>query len=344
MRALLRWKKEDGARVEGTRTLDQSKVQAPGVVKIPGGWRLFYTAVGPAKPFAECQGYILSAVSQDGVTFQPEPGIRLTPQPQLPHMALRVLAPTVTRLANGDWRMYFESRGAADRPTVICSAISTDLLEWTIEEGIRLQSPGGLGGPRYLALPDGRGRLYCCRSEWGPEGLGGRRISQSVASAISSDGLNFGFEPGCRMRDKQGDLDSAGITAAEVLPPSDHDGNWTMFYSAWQEVPPGHATPVHPSHDPHAVATGRSADFAAASIASDMSGYRSRILVASSPDGLTWRRGQCVIEGLGYGQPGLDAVHAEDMSVIDIGHGRYRMYYAACDKDGHWRVASAVTE
>ncbi len=155
-----RWRKEAGARLQGARDLDSSKLQAPGVVPIPsGGFRLFYTAVGPAKPFPTCQGYILSAVSDDGVIFHKEPGIRVAPQPRLPHMSLRVIAPSVTQLSDGSWRMYFESRGSADRPAVICSAISSDMLYWEIEEGIRLQNANGIGGPRYLALPEGSGRL-----------------------------------------------------------------------------------------------------------------------------------------------------------------------------------------
>jgi hypothetical protein len=64
---------------------------------------------------------------------------------------------------------------------------------------------------------------------------------------------------------------------------------------------------------------------------------------AHSPDGLVWDEARCVIEGAGYGGEGLDAIHAEDMSVVPIGGGRYRMYYAACDRDGNWRIASAVT-
>ena len=40
----------------------------------------------------------------------------------------------------------------------------------------------------------------------------------------------------------------------------------------------------------------------------------------------------------------IDAVHAEDMSVIETGDGRHRMYYAACGPDGNWRIASAVSE
>jgi hypothetical protein len=331
--------------LQGTRPLDRSKLQAPCVVRIPnGGFRLYYTAVGPAKPFPLCQGYILSAISKDGLEFCKEPGIRLAPQPALPHLSLRLIAPTVTRCADGLWRMYFESRGPANRPTVICSAVSFDMLNWELEEGIRLQNSGGVGGPRYLSLPDGRCRLYCFTSEFGPGGVeSGQRISTSVISAITSDGLNFEFESGYRLRDRQAEYDTAGISAAEVIPPHSSDDRWTMYYSAWQDVPSGTKVPLHPSQDVDAVNSGKSADFAAASIDSDMSGYRSRIYAAFSMDGLTWERTACVIDGAGYGAPSLDAVHAEDMSLVQLDDGGFRMYYAACDTHGSWRILSAVT-
>lgn len=340
-----RWRKEAGPRLQGSRALDSSKVQGPCIVGIPGGgFRLFYTAVGPAKPFPRCQGYLLSAISDDGLLFHPEPGIRLAPQPRIPHMCLRVLVPSIAQCADGRWRMYFESRGPADRPTVICSAISSDMLNWQLEDGIRLQRLGGLGGPRYLPLPDGRGRLYCFGADFGQEGPNsGERPSQSVLSASTADGLNFKLEPGFRMRSKQADYDSIGITAAEVITPSFVGDNWTMFYSAWQDAPLGTVKPVHPSQDADAETDGLSEDFAAASIAADMAGYRSRIFVAYSADGLQWDGAKCAIEGAGYGGEGLDAVHAEDMSLIKIGKEMYRMYYAACDNDGKWRIASAVT-
>lgn len=347
MKTTYRWRKEAGARLRGFRDLDSSKLQAPCIVRIPsGGFRLFYTAVGPAKPYPFCQGYILSAVSDDGLAFRTEPGIRVAPRPAVPYMSLRLVGPTVTPCAGGRWRMYFEARGLADQSTVICSAISCDMLRWDHEPGIRLQGMSGVGGPRYVPLPDGRGRLYCFASECGPRGSGrsdGSR-SQNVVSAITDDGLNFAFEPGYRMQDKQSAYDTAGITAAEVIPPSAVGDDWIMFFSAWQDVPAGTAVPLHPSLDPNAVADGLAADFAAASIAADMAGYRSRIFMAHSPDGLLWNRVECSIEGTGYGGEGLDAVHAEDMSLIKIGQGRYRMYYAACDKDGNWRIASAVAE
>jgi hypothetical protein len=338
------WIKEEGPRLQGSRDLDSSKLQSPCIVRVPaGGYRLFYTAVGPAKPYPECQGYILSAVSEDGLTFEKEPGIRLAPQPGILHMSLRVISPSVTQCADGRWRMYFESRGPASIPTVICSAISSDMLHWELEEGIRFQSSGGVGGVRYLALPDGRGRLYCFESVHGAGGLShGPRISQRIVSAITADGLHFEKEPGVRVLDQQSEYDSSGITTGEVIAPLDAGDPWTMLISAWQIPVPGAAVPVHPSHDVEAIANGRSADFAAASITSDMSGYRSRIFVSKSTDGLTWEPLELVLEGAGYGREGLDAVHAEDMCLIRIVPGRYRMYYAACDAQGRWCVASAI--
>ena len=337
-----RWQKEPGPRVQGSRPLDSSKLQSPCIVRNPGGgYRLFYTAVGPDKPFTVCQGYILSAVSDDGLLFRTEPGIRVAPQPEMAHACLRVIAPNVAPLAGGGWRMYFEARGPADQPTVICSAVSDDLLDWEYEDAIRLQNAGGVGSPRFLPLPDGRGRLYCCGSECGPE-HSGKRAKVGVLSAVTGDGLNFEFEPGLRLRARQAERE-ASISAAEVSAPTTPGDSWTMLYSEWQDVPPGTVVPVHPSSDPNAVANGLSANFAAASIATDMAGYRSRIFISHSNDGLLWEPGECVIEGAGYDGEGLDAVHAEDMSLIEIAEGRYRMYYAACDANGRWRIASAVT-
>jgi len=338
MKSALHWQREEGARLEGSRELDSSKLQAPAVVAAPsGGYRLFYTAVGPGKPFPRCQGYILSAFSEDGLNFVKDPGIRLAPRPDVPYMSLRLVSPDIARRADGRWRMYVEGRGPATLPTVIVSAVSADMLRWEFDEGIRLQTPGGIGGPRYTALPDGRGRLYCFESVCGPDG--GGRTSMPIVSAVTSDGLNFEFEPGYRMRDRTAKWNEVGVTAAKVIPPTADDDRWIMLYSAWQDVPPGTVVPPHPSQDPNA---DLNADFAAATIACDICGYRSRIMVAFSDDGLSWRHAGCAIDGAGYGGEGMDAIHAEDMSLIRLDDGRYRMYYAACDNAGAWRVLSAV--
>ena len=341
----LRWIREAGPRVAGSRDLDRSKVQAPGIVRDPsGGYRLFYTAIGSDRPFEACQGSIFSAFSNDGLNFVPDDGIRVAPDPAVPDRSLRVLAPSVTQVEDRLWRMYFESRGPADRPTLIGSARSTDLLEWEVEEGARLASAEGVGGPRYVSLGDGRGRLYYSESYFDGGGLAdGQRMSQSIISAVTTDGLHFERELGDRMQDRYSEQEDVGITAADVMVPANETERWWMLYSAWQDVPAGTQKPLHPSNDPQAVDRGTSADFAVASIASDMAGYRSRIFAASSDDGLSWTREGCVIEGEGHEQAGIDAVHAEDMSVIRLDDGGYRMYYAACDRAGNWCIASAKT-
>jgi predicted GH43/DUF377 family glycosyl hydrolase len=331
-------------RVAGSRGLDLWKVQAPGIVRRPeGGWRLFYTAVGPERPFPHCQGLLLSAVSDDGVNFVVEPGIRVAPDPKRPEMALRVLAPTVIPVGQGIWRMYFEARGTADRPTVIASALSTDQVNWTIEEGLRLACADDLHGPRALREPDGTVRLECIRCPHASNTQTATPEPARVVTARSCDGLRFDWLPGERLRAGPGLLESAGITAAEVCPPAFPGDAWRMVYSAWQEPPPGTVIPQHPSHDPEAVRNGQSADFARASIAVDLAGYRSRILLATSDDGLAWQRGPVIVEGAGYENDEIDAIHAEDMTMADLGDGRFRMYYAACDRHGAWRIASAVT-
>src|SRR5690349_1969225 len=75
----VRWRNDPGWRIAGGRPLDASKVQAPGVPRRPDGrvarspdgrMRLFYTGVGPGRPFPRAQGSILSAVSEDGLDFQ----------------------------------------------------------------------------------------------------------------------------------------------------------------------------------------------------------------------------------------------------------------------------------
>jgi hypothetical protein len=218
------------------------------------------------------------------------------------------------------------------------------MLNWEFEEGIRLQCFGGLGGPRYLKLSDGSGRLYCFAIKVNKKDKNGdRKPTNDIICANTSDGINFEIQTGCYFRQEQTEFDSVGITAAEVIAPENVDDDYTMVYSEWQNVPPGTIVPLHPSKCPDADEGEGNKDFAAASIATDMSGYRSRIYMAHSNDGLIWDRGECIINGSGYGGQGLDAVHAEDMSLMKIADGMYRMYYAACDKKGKWRIASAIS-
>ena len=331
----LKWNKEPGVRIQGSRPEDNAKLLAPCIAHKPdGGYRMIYTAVGPAKPFDACQGYLLSAVSDDGLHFEPEPGIRLAPREELPHLCIRALCADIVELEDGRWRIYFEARGGR-QPYVVCSAISSDMLHWELEEGIRLQPPGGAGGPRYLSLPDGRSRLYYCTAPKLADGSS----AKSVASAVSDDGLHFETEPDFRLRWEDAGDNPSGITTAEVIPPKWDGDCWTMYYSPWEHIPAGSGPYPKPDFNPDALAD----EFVTASITTDISGFRSRIRVAYSDDGLSFAGNDVVVEGGGYDSDDLEAIHAEDMSLIEIAPDRYRMYYAACDRRGNWRLASAVS-
>ena len=339
-----RWIREPGVRVAGSRPLDAGKVQAPCAIPLPDGRvRLLYTAIGPERPFPDCQGVILSAISDDGLDFRPEPGIRLAPDPAVPERALRVLAPSVARLPDGRWRCYVEVRGTADRPTAIASAVSDDLLAWTWEPGLRVAPPLGAGAPRWHPDAEGAGgRLVCTvgREVPGPDGAPVR--TQVAVVARSEDGLAFAILPGTLVPARTARHDSAGITAAQVVPPARPGEPWRLIWSAWEDRPAdAPPPPLHPSLDPDAVARGTSRDFAAASIAADLSGYRSRLLCARSADGVTWGPAAVIVAGEGYGGTGVDAIHAEDMSVIRLADGTLRAYDAVCDTAGRWTVASA---
>ena len=113
------------------------------------------------------------------------------------------------------------------------------------------------------------------------------------------------------------------------------------MFSAWQDRPAGWPEPLHPSHDPDALDNGRSVDFAAESIAADLSGYRSRLFLATSPDGVAYTGAELLVEGDGYGGTDLDAIHAEDMALLRMPDGALRMYYAGCDFAGRWCVLRA---
>ena len=346
----MEWRKEPGLRVKSSRPLDDGKVQAPGAVLLPGGGvRLYYTAVGSAKPFAACQGYILSAISQDGFNFKPEPGIRLAPRPDLPHASLRLLSPTCHLCPDGRWRMYVEARGHAlgpragdsrpgmqvskpgGTPTLICSAHSHNGLDFEWEAGVRVSQPDGIRAPRYLPMPTSScataGKLLFCSNRG------------DALSATTTDGVNFELDTGFRLRTMKLPHDT-GFSAVDVCPPLDtatahEQRKWTMLFSTWTQAPVGARSdiPPHPSGDPDAVAKGTSAAFAEVSIAGDLNGHRSRIFVAHSDDGGLnftttpsgkFERGECVIEGSGYSPQrtvdgyGVDTDDAETVAEAGV--------------------------
>jgi hypothetical protein len=203
---------------------------APRVLALPeGGFRMYYTQILPRKGFpAGANDYdnattrILSATSSDGVSWTPEPGVRLSAQ-QGGAGNFRVVSSEVVPQSNdsGGLRMYYECcAGPQSKQNSIRSAVSTDGLNWTVEPATRLEFPEcNLSAPRILFLDDGRIRLFCAERGTG------------IISAISTDdGLTFTREPGIRIApDQQYDHLTAFAPEIQRLPL----GGYRMYYAGY---------------------------------------------------------------------------------------------------------------
>jgi hypothetical protein len=129
------WAKDPQIAIDLDRPLDSTKILTPNVIRLPGGgYRMYYTGLGPARSVAHSQGYILSATSEDATTWEKDPAVRVDVHE--PNAWLRVLCPDVIPLPDGGYRMYYEARSAG-RPFKILSAVSPDGLEWQGEPGVR---------------------------------------------------------------------------------------------------------------------------------------------------------------------------------------------------------------
>ena len=189
------WNKDAWIAIDLDSPLDSERILTPNVIRLPGGgYRLYYTGLGPARTAPDCIGYILSASSRDAVTWVKDPGVRVDVFP--PHAALWTLCPDVIPLPDGRYRMYFEAR-SPDQPTVILSAVSDDGLAFTVEPGIRVgDGRWSYGTPRCLYIePAAEGasapryRLY--HHKYTFPLVSGLDAGNEIISAVSADGLHF---------------------------------------------------------------------------------------------------------------------------------------------------------
>lgn len=177
------WKKDEGIRI--------SDGGVPYVYKLKDGrFRLYYCGAGG----------ILSAISQDGLNFEKEPGLRISPANGTGNPESIVCDPTLIELSDGKIRMYYKGAngfgGPGEAIHKIFSAISSDGLNFQ-KEGLRIDSEktGDIGWasvPEAIKLTDGKIRIYYVSGD--PEAEGG------IMSAISKDGLNFEKEKGVRVK------------------------------------------------------------------------------------------------------------------------------------------------
>lgn len=153
------------------------------IYRLPdGSYRMyFHTRFDAAK-----QG-IGSAVSADGINFTKEPGLRISSKDAGFDAGVPLSPGDIVPTRDGRYRMYFSSlswMGSGDLTfETVKSAVSDDLLTWTVEEGERLGGSSQISGgehPSAIANPDGSVTLFY-----------GRNINFALFYSTSPDGLNF---------------------------------------------------------------------------------------------------------------------------------------------------------
>jgi hypothetical protein len=177
---------------------DGSRIQPtlPRVLALSNGLLRAYFGCGNGT--TGCSGPnagIVSAVSNDqGLTWTMESGVRIplsaTGQTQS-QVFLSGLSVVPTR--DGRWRGYFSTQIPMLTPTtpaVAMSATSTDLLNWTLDAGVRIGTGAALSGiplhAKAIANSDGSITLFY----WRPQAMGGGAMYTST----SADGLIFTTE------------------------------------------------------------------------------------------------------------------------------------------------------
>lgn len=196
----------DGSRFApepGDRVDRQSAGPHKRIFRLPDGrWRMFFNT----PPQAAAKG-IGSAISTDGLAFMVERGLRIAVADAgvLPHPDLS--AGDVVPLSDGRYRMYFSSFTLGDRRPdttgnpneFVKSAISTDLLSWTVESGVRIgpgaqRLTGSAEHPAALLNSDGSVSLFYGRVKFADPPRPGLHPDSGLYVAISKDGLTFESE------------------------------------------------------------------------------------------------------------------------------------------------------
>ncbi|MFK7777071.1 MAG: hypothetical protein QM501_02960 [Gimesia sp.] len=205
-------------------------IVSPRVIALPGGgYRMYYTQIlsragfpAGANDYDNTTARILSAVSEEGTKWIPEPGVRLSPEIGGAGEFRVVSSEVVPTAVEGQLRMYYECcPGPQLVASTIRSAVSSDGgLEWNSEDGVRMgSSEHRYSTPRILFLEGGRCRLYCME------------IGRGIVSALSNDGgLTFHREPGIRIA-QDGVYDSHSAFASEIIRVA--DAGYVMYYAGY---------------------------------------------------------------------------------------------------------------
>ncbi|MAG34857.1 MAG: hypothetical protein CL878_01185 [Dehalococcoidia bacterium] len=302
------WSKDPWIAIDQDTPLDSERVLTPNVIRLPGGgYRMYYMGRGPERAVPEAVGYVLSASSEDAITWVKDSGVRVDVFP--PNASVRTLCPDVIPLPDGRYRMYFEA-GSPDQPTVVLSAVSEDGLAFAVEPGIRVgDAKWSYGSPRCVYVQSGDSgeaapmyRLY--HHKYTFPLVSGIDAGNEIVSSISEDGLDFKREPGVRIA-QETSRETMAVYAPEVIRLG--DGTYRMYYAAWTDEISGGA------------------------------------FSATSQDGLDWVKDSGICVELGTSGT-WDADMVSEPCIIGLRNGRARLFYEARDDDGNCRILSATSQ
>jgi len=158
----------------------------PGIVHLDDGrWRLYF----------QSQYGIESAISEDGVSFTDELGIRLLHDPDVEGANIR--HPCIVSLPEGGFRMYYDTDAEGGSFIRIWSAYSSDGINFT-REGLNIDLtpwrndwPEGwyahASKPEVLQTPDGLWRMFFASSRL----VGSVYRPMTIRMATSFDGVTW---------------------------------------------------------------------------------------------------------------------------------------------------------
>jgi hypothetical protein len=173
----LLWTKEPGIRLDYGGTYDSIRMEHIDIVKLPAGkYRMYYSG------YDGTHYRILSAITADGLVWTKEAGVRVDVGGI--YDSLHVLSSVTTRIADGRYVMFYCGHSALWEANIL-SAVSTDGITWTKEEGIRIQrgsyalvAPGAL-----VKLSEDQYRIYITADRY-PEWTDRMRVLSAIGRFV----------------------------------------------------------------------------------------------------------------------------------------------------------------
>lgn len=230
----INWQREPGVRIDVGLGKSFGMAYYPHVVELSNGMRRMYF-YGSSRGKTEWRSGIYSAISQDGLGWQLEPGVRLEAH------GANFMSPVVQKVDNELWRMYFVEIDSGQTGRLF-SAVSADGMSWTREEDARID-PGDIAGAESVLdgslarTADGDYRMYFTVKH---------AERNRIHSAFSEDGIHWQVEKGVRIQNQPGMRLLANNPCVVSMP----DGQgYRMYFRAGDSLALGNAIFLASSDD-----------------------------------------------------------------------------------------------